>query len=294
MAALGAFLLVREFRDKRRATTGFVAWQNPYLIFLPAILIGGGWYVYKFIAFGTLIGSGDFIRLAQEGGLVANLKQNFSLFGVVRGIVVAAASYSWAGTWSLARLPALLHIPLLALAAWCFGAFALQLKQRTFEDLAWLAVWLFAAFGIGFLYHVVVSVALNGNGDTPGWYFHILMPWIAPALGIGLCPSLSNPRTRPFLLGLLCYAVLFQIMALWAQFALFTGCATKGNDKFYVFSGHDFCLDQTPLLMHRLSVLGWPVLAVVAFGAGLLCALSLLVLWTGEIRKCENISLKES
>jgi Dolichyl-phosphate-mannose-protein mannosyltransferase len=282
VAALGVFLLVRIFQDGRRSTTRSAHWQNFLLIFLPAFLIGGGWYVYEFVAFGSPIGSSDSIHLAHQGGLIANLRQNFSLYAVIRGLVVTAVSYSWAGTWSLARLPVPLQIPLLVLAAWCFGAFALQLKRRPLIDPAWLPVLLFGAFGAGFLYHVIMSVASNGNGNTPGWYIHILMPWVAPVLGIGVCLLLRNRRTKSFLLGLLSYAVLFQIMALWAQFALFTGCATKSDDKYYVFSGHYFCLDQTPLLMDRLAVLGWPVLAAVGFGGGLFCALLLIALWSGE------------
>jgi hypothetical protein len=88
---------------------------------------------------------------------------------------------------------------------------------------------------------------------------------------------LKTPRAKPFVIGLLLYAVVFQTMALWSQFALFTGCATKGDDKYYAFSGHAFCLDQIPLLTDRLSVIGWPVLATIGFGSGVLCALWLLM-----------------
>lgn len=280
--ALGVFLLVRIFLDKRQPTTRFWPWQNFLLILLPAILIGGGWYIYKFLAFGTIIGSADSIQLANQGGLVANMKKNFSLYGVVRGLVVTLVSYSWAGTWSLTRMPALLHIPLLGLAAWGFGASVLKLMHRPFTDMAWLPVLLFGAFGGGFLYHVIISVAINGNGNTPGWYLHILMPWVAPVLGIGLCFILNNPRTKPFLIGLLLYAALFQLMALWSQLALFTGCATKSDDKYYAFSGHAFCLDQIPVLMDRLSVLGWPIFAAVGFGGGMICILLLIGGWRAK------------
>ena len=255
-------------------------WESLLLIFLSALLIGGGWYVYKFMAFGNIIGSDDTIRLTSQGGLLTNLKKNFSLYAVVRGLVVTFVSYSWAGTWSLTRLPTVLQAPLLALAVWSFGAFALELKRRPLTDLAWLPVWLFGMFGGGFLYHAIIGVALSGNGQTPGWYLHILMPWIAPALGIGLYALLQHPRTKPFLIGLLLYAGLFQLMAIWAQVALFTGCAIKSDAKYYTFSGHFFCLDQAPALMNRLAVLGWPVLAVVGFGGGLVCVLLLIWIWS--------------
>lgn len=286
--ALGVFLLVRIYRDKNQPVTRFKRWRNLIVILLPAILIGGGWYVYKFMVFGTLIGSADSIHLANQGGMLANLKQNFSLYAVVRGLAVTLVSYSWGGTWSLARLPSLLHIPLLLLAAWGFGAFVMRVKRLPFTDLAWLPVILFCAFGSGFFYHVILSVAINGNGNTPGWYLHILMPWVAPVLGIGFCFLLQNPKNKPFVIGLLLYALLFQLVALWSQFALFTGCATKGDDKYYAFSGHTFCLDQAPILMDHLSVLGWPVLAIVGFGGGLICALLLVVAWKKDTERAQS------
>ena len=102
------------------------------------------------------------------------------------------------------------------------------------------------------------------------------MPWAAPAVGIGAHAIWQHHPARPVLVGSLLYAVLFQATALWAQIALFTGCATKDDNKYYSFSGHYFCLDQADLLTARLAVLGWPMLAVAGFAAGVLCALWLV------------------
>ena len=102
------------------------------------------------------------------------------------------------------------------------------------------------------------------------------MPFIAPAVGIGVFSLLQKPRARFFMTGFLLYAFLFQVAALWAQFALFTGCATKGADTRYAFPSSAFCLDQTALLIDRIAVLGWPVLAVAGFGGASICALVLL------------------
>ncbi len=73
-------------------------------------------------------------------------------------------------------------------------------------------------------------------------------------------------------IGLVCYAALFQAMAVWAQIALFTGCAVKDDDKYYSFPGRMFCLDQASTLFDRLTIVGWPVLACVGFAGGVLCA----------------------
>jgi 4-amino-4-deoxy-L-arabinose transferase-like glycosyltransferase len=268
--ALAIFLILRSLKRDQRE------WQGSFLILALAFFIGGGWYFYKFMTYGDPIGSNDAIQLAQQGGFIANLEQHFSFYAFARGILATIVSWSWGGTWSLARLPTLLHVPLLALTAWIVAAYLLQLRRRPLTDPAWLSVWLFSIFGCGFLYHILISIAINGNGNTPGWYLHILMPWAAPAVGIGAHAIWQHHPARPVLVGSLLYAVLFQATALWAQIALFTGCATKDDNKYYSFSGHYFCLDQADLLTARLAVLGWPMLAVAGFAAGVLCALWLV------------------
>jgi hypothetical protein len=244
---------------------------------LPALLIGGGWYLYKLMVFGELIGSNEAILLAHHGGLLADLKENFSLYGFVRGLINPFVTYSWAGTWSLARLPAFLYFPLLTLVLWIFIAYLRQLKYRPLSDPKWLPVWVFVFFMGGLYWHALVGLALNGNEATPGWYLHILMPWVAPAIGVGMVAIFQHHKARLLLIVLLLYAVLYHIMALWSQFALFTGCASKGLDKYYVFSNNFFCLGQVSLLMDRASVLGYPALAVFGFVGGVIAYLWLLM-----------------
>jgi hypothetical protein len=126
-------------------------------------------------------------------------------------------------------------------------------------------------------WHVLVEIALITRGTTGGWYLHILMPWVAPAIGISIAIIVRQRQTRILLAGLLIYAFAYHAVSLWAQLALFSGCATKGVDKYYVFSGGTLCLDQAPLIMARLAVLGYPALAIVGFAAGLSCLTWLIV-----------------
>lgn len=259
---LTLFLLIKAWVSRQE--------RSKYLwsllsILLPALFIGGGWYTYNFLFFGEVSGSFDAIRLADQGGLIAGLKENFSLYGLVRGVIAPFVSYSWAGTWSQVRLPALLHIPLLVLTMCTFILYALQAKTKPLDDLVWLPAWVFVVFVGGLFWHVLVGLAINGNGATPGWYLHILMPWVAPAIGIGVTGLFQLNRARLLTILLLVYAVLYHIMAIWSHFALFTGCASKGEDKYYVFSGNFFCLDQAPLLIDRAFVFGYPVFAILGF-----------------------------
>ena len=80
------------------------------------------------------------------------------------------------------------------------------------------------------------------------------MPWAAPAIGVGVCSIWQRARVRVPLVVLLLYAVLFQLVVLWSQFTLFTGCAVKGDDKYFKFSAPAFCLDQAQVMLDRLAV----------------------------------------
>jgi hypothetical protein len=67
----------------------------------------------------------------------------------------------------------------------------------------------------------------------------------------------------------------------WAQLAFFAGCAIKTEDSFYTFTGNYFCLDQFALVVGRVNLLGWPLLAIIGFGGGFLCGSSL---WISRVK----------
>jgi hypothetical protein len=274
--ALAAFLSLRLWLDKGESVLRTRRRLSLLGMFYPALMIGGGWYLSRLALHGDISGSVDSIVLAQQGGLIAGLKAHFSFYAFMRGAVSTLFSYSWVGSWSFAYFPLYIHISLLVLIFLVFGNYLYQLRQRRLTDDGWLPVWLFVSLAAGLFNHLMVGLAQNGVGQTPGWYLHILMPFVAPALGASICSLLQKPCVRPFVIGLVLYAYLFQIVALWAQFSLFTGCAIKGPDAYYAFPSHAFCLDRTSLLIDRLAVLGWPVLAAVGFGGGAICALILV------------------
>jgi hypothetical protein len=70
---------------------------------------------------------------------------------------------------------------------------------------------------------------------------------------------------------------------LWAQLAFFGGCAVKTEDSFYAFPDHAFCLDHFSSVIARVGVLGWPLLAAVAFGAGFVCYVVAIRSLKGEL-----------
>lgn len=275
IVGLLVFLLARLMLDSENISMRSQRIGKLAQIFLLSMIIGGGWYAYKFIAFGTITGAN--VGSMSFGKIISGLIDHSTLLGWVLGVLTTLVTYSWAGTWSMTRLPAFLHIPLLTIGFWVVIEYLHQLKYLTITKMEWFPVWLFFFFGCGLLWHLTVNIAATGNGVTPGWYLHILMPWIGPAIGLGISSILQRDRGRKFFTVLIFYAILFQAMVLWAQLALFAGCATKGDNKLYVFSGRFFCIDQTSLVMDRIAVLGYPVLAVSAITAGFVGFLWLLV-----------------
>ncbi len=268
--AIGVFLLLRLWRSRDDKASWRLQWRNDGIALALAVLIGGGWYLRDYLAYGDLSGSADAIRIAAEGGIWASLKQHHSLYTFARGVAVMIMTWVRVGSWSLVRMPLLLYAPLLLLVLMTIGGFVIRLRSTPLTRPEWLPVLLFASFGGGLLYHVIDTVAI-GEGGTGGWYLHILTPWAAPALGLGVQAVVQRAWRRLLFFALVIYALLFQAMALWAQIALFTGCAVKGDDKSYVFSGHSFCVDQYASIFNRLSIIGWPWLAAIGFGGGLLC-----------------------
>ncbi|MDO8263096.1 MAG: hypothetical protein Q7T21_07705 [Gallionella sp.] len=246
-------------------------------IFLPAAAIGGGWYVYSYLVHGTLSGSNMGIWLAQRGGLLANLGSTFSLAVFLRGISATAVTYIWGGTQSLAHLPYALYGPMLVAAACLFAAYCVRLRSIPLRDPLWLTMWLIIFFTAGIFWHAASNMVVGGNGNTPGWYFHILLPFLAPAIGVGLHALLGRSRSGPVVFGFALYAAVFIVVASWFQLALFSGCAVKGDDKHYLFQSKYLCLDNVAMVVDGISLFGYPVLAGLGFCCWVVASILLFV-----------------
>ncbi|HEX4583502.1 MAG TPA: hypothetical protein VH183_01650 [Burkholderiaceae bacterium] len=275
--ALGIFLASRLLLDGAKRAIRAERFKRSAVVFLTAVLVGGGWYVYKLVMYGDVTGADYAIRLERQGGMMAGLESHFSFSQLIRGALMPLVSYQWVGTWSVTRVPEVFQVPMVALAAWIALAYVRRLKGRSLADPAWLPVWLFSLFVLGLYWHVLIGIALYNLGAAGGWYMHILMPWAAPAIGLAVASILSYRLARPLFVALLAYAFAFHVFVLWAQLSLFTGCATKGPDKYYAFSGNALCFDQARLIWDRLAVLGYPLVAIAGFGLGLVCLACLIL-----------------
>lgn len=256
------------------------------LVIVPALILGGGWYVYDFIAYGSPTGSAEAIWLAQNGGLFGNLLQKFSVYVLIHNVIAIAVSWSWAGSWSLVRMSPVLHFPLLLVTSWILANYLVFARRYDYGNPIWLPVWLVAPFLGGLLYHALVVIA-EGTGGTPGWYLHILAPFLALAMGYGIECIRMNEVGRLLLVPALAYSFLFLLLALWSQMALFAGCAIKNEEKLYQFSGPWFCLDRVSEVAGRVGIVGWPLIAALSIGCGFFCLLIGFFSAVGQVRSSD-------
>lgn len=267
-AGLILFLILKKLANLEFRDHIFLTFKISTYVLIPTLVVGGSWYIFKFLSFGDMGVGGEASELINGSGLLAGLVKNFQVTGLIRGALVPLVSFSWAGTWSLVRMPILSQLPLLALALWLFVSYFRAIKDNPFEDYGWLVLWLFSLFYLALVVHVLVSMALTGLGTSGGWYLHILAPFLAPAVGISIQSILKSQFKKIIFFILLGYSFIFQLMAIWFHMALFSGCALKANDKSFLFLENNLCLDSLQIVIKNLQVLASPYFAVLALFLG--------------------------
>lgn len=219
---------------------------------LCALLLGGGWYVFKAMTTGTVTGGDEFVRLGRESDLISGLIDHFSPGQMLRGVAAIIGSFLWAGSWSLARPD---YVYMLAPAAlFGFGVVRWARAWLRLPPEAQAPLFLIAPMFLGLVFHLLVRIAAGeGGAGTPGWYLHIL----APAFGLVMAWGCRGAAATPVLAG---GAVVFTVGVWILQLSMFSGCAAKlGQNKHYTFAGAECLLDW-----RQLSLLGFPWLGVVA------------------------------
>lgn len=264
IGAVAVFLLIRlwqaEDGTEKRQLLRHGLWAG-----VVAALIGGGWYAYQHLIHGQMSGTQDAIELAKQGGIRFALA-GFDGMKSAYAVVVSVTTWIWAGSWSLTRIHPLFYLPLLAMLGWLGRHYAIALCHHKLREPLWLPLWLYGFFAAGMLWHILISVPLKGHGNTPGWYLHILFPWVVIALGT----AAARIRSR-FWTWLVGYGVLFHLGVLWAQVSLFAGCAVKGDDKYYHFPNNAFCLDRIGAVFTDIGVLGYPTAGFFALVVASIC-----------------------
>jgi hypothetical protein len=269
IASVGIFILL-NLRTQNTRIKVLNIYKNSFFVFFPIIFIGGGWYLFKYLMVGDPGLGHESFKLAQQGGLVNGLKENFDFFVFARGLIVPSATFIWAGTWSLVRMPFLSYIPLYLAAAWILKAYISLLKDH---KLAFITIFSLASFllmCLGLAWHVIINGALNGMATSPGWYLHILMPLLAPLVGLAYSKITENRFNLKLFFSLQIYAFFFQLAAILCHAALFSGFASKGQYKFFVFDKKLFSFNGLLEAYQNLTIVCFPTASFLSFFLGFL------------------------
>ena len=235
--------------------------RNALVILITAAVVGGGWYINKYLTVGSFIVANDIMAVQVRGPVWAQIVQSFHPVEFLRGIGQLVTSFAWAGTWSYGRFSPIFTAPVILLAILPLFNWMIRLRWAPTPVIA--PLFLAAPMVLGLAYYLLTQIARgSGASGTPGWYLHILAGPLGLALVIGW-------RQRLILGALAAYAIAFHIVVWTAQLSLFSGCAFKSGDYKYIQFDFASCFIDPS----RLAVLGEPLLGglalVLACAAGL-------------------------
>ena len=255
-----------------------------------AALVGGPWYIYKFLSYGVATGAYEQVLLAEQGGLLAGLAASFNVTALAHGIAGIVATTSWAGTWSLARLPDVFRLPLVLLLAIPLGAYTFGLIRTRVSDIVWAPVWIVGAVVAGLVHHVLVRIALSGEGTgTPGWYLHLLAGPLGFAYAVGVLRMTRWKIARLLLLTLSTYTLGYFAVVSWLQLLMYSGCVAKvGAVKYYGLPTGASCMTDVVALYRRLSLIAEPAAGLAFLALGLTLGGFALTSLPARLRRAAN------
>lgn len=267
-AAIILFSIFGLLKDKKQNYLK-LKWFNLILMGLVAITIAACWYITTYIKFGN---TGAGIQVNELKNNTHFFKDffisHFSAINLFRGLIMPLVTYSWIGTWSVAHLPIILHVPVLMFLGWLGVTYFAQIKNKQIVSFEWLPLWLLLFFYGLLSVFVFINIATTGIGASGGWYLHILFPWMALIFGLALYQIYIVKNMKRLSMVLVIYSILFHVVAFWSLMTLYTGCSVKADNKMFLFPNHLFCIDQISLIVDRLNVLGYGSFGLTMFIVG--------------------------
>lgn len=256
------------------------------LMLLLIASISGWWYFMNWYQHEVVLGSDEMIHLKNAGGLLKNLLQNFSLKAWLRGHAAFITTFVWSGTWSLARPPYIYLAPMAFIAIFVATTYIIALRHFKITTAPWLPIWCSLPVLLGFSYHVLLRIALTGEGrGTSGYYLHFLVVPLIVALGIGFGTAWHKKGFRTTAFILFWYAVVFSVAISWAQFLLFSGIIFKsGSNKFYQFPESMPSLLGLSDAFGHLKIIAFPNIGIFAWLFGvILISIGLTLTWKSGV-----------
>jgi hypothetical protein len=250
-------------------------WQRMAVCAAIMAALAAWWYLGSSV---VAVATSESAELERLGGLASALQQNFSWSGWLSGNIAFLGMLAWSGTWSLARPPHVLFVPLIAGLLLAACSYVLAIRHDSRGSLSWLPFWWLLPMLAGFSYHILVHVGLSGSGrGVGGYYLNVLVAPLAWAVGLGVAAQWTRSSVRVVFSGFLAYAMVFAAVASAAQALLFAGLLTKGPDKMYQATAAMSGGLGLPEVVDRLSVLAYPRLAAaLALCGALLAVLGLI------------------
>jgi hypothetical protein len=283
LAAIALLLLYRTWR--RDASP----WQ--FLGFLATVIaVAGWWYIERLVETGMPFATVETIGLKENGGLIVNLMQHFSVGTLAWAIPAAGLSFLWGGTRSFVTPPVPALAPVVLMLLLIGGAYSFGFHSYRKYPLVQITRLILGFWALAIIYPTLVFMALYGRmrmglfgyGGFPGYYLHSLAPALAPVLGIAITTVARNWLARTVLWLLMGYNIVFLFGATFMQFLYFAGCGSIGNNRFNVASA-SACWNDWQHLTDNLNVLAYPLAALwlavggaIALGAGALVSLVLV------------------
>ena len=267
IAILAGFMFYSTFFNNKKIS--FI--KLLYLI-TPFIMIALPWLIFNKITNSHLslgFGFNDLLTMSYD-----EIYQNFSIIGFLRGLIVPIVTFTWAGTWSLARVPVIMQIIFLIPLITLFSLVFLKLKtEKTKDNLFLMSIIIASVFYLALGAHALISQLSIGLGTTPGWYMHILFPWILYLLSYST--NHLNCLVKKIIF-LQFFIVLFTtLISIWLHLCLFTGFATKNNQKYIEFLVPNFGLNNISEVLSNALILNHTILGLITLIIGyiLICCI---------------------
>lgn len=188
-----------------------------------------------------------------------DIYQNISVKGILRGFLVPVITATWSGTWSLTRVPIIMQIifllPLIFYATLFFVK--KNKKQNIGSPIYYSCILIVVMFYIALCAHVIISQLAIGLGTSPGWYLHILAPWIILLIAGINQEYLKNKLVNKVKSILLIIMSCNIFITLWLHLCLYAGFAIKNNNKYFEFTESINQIFYFQEIIERTSVLNY-------------------------------------
>ena len=240
----------------------------PFLIFI------GLWFTFN-LKVNNDFGLGSEFNELMHTSLL-DMLNNFSIQSFFRGALVPIITFSWSGTWSFTRMPALMQI-LFFLPCIYLGYFIFKnIYRQSLDQFHYLGIFLLLFFYCSLIFHVFIGQVLVGLGTSGGWYFHIFFPWIGLMLSSAINPLLSIRVARFSLYCLVSFCFIFVIFAIWFHLSLYGGCSIMNDSKYFDFPNQFFCLDKIPEVIQNNLVLNHTLFGLLCMVVGYFILLNII------------------